>query len=227
LQSKAEQQGTELSMTVYTAPPNQNGLVLGDGDVLHVNTGGTATNTLAERGSEVDVEGGTAVNTTLDGAEEIVASGIANGVTFEGNGTLLRVENPVSLQGILTFDVERGGQEEYKIDFVTTINSITSTASTITVNYGNNQSITYSYHLGGGNGFTTITQDGDSVQVVVGSFSTTAGHSPPGLSGHSPGPPGHFHPEPFKLFDARIGDLDHLSTPVIGLLHHLSGEFHL
>jgi len=62
-------------MTMYTAPPNQNGLVLGDGDVLQVNTGGTATNTIVDRGGEVDVAGGTAVNTTLDGGREIVESG--------------------------------------------------------------------------------------------------------------------------------------------------------
>jgi autotransporter passenger strand-loop-strand repeat protein len=75
LQSKAEIAREELAMTMYTAPPNQNGLVLGDGDVLQVNTGGTATNTIVDRGGEVDVAGGTAVNTTLDGGREIVESG--------------------------------------------------------------------------------------------------------------------------------------------------------
>ena len=74
---------------MYTAPPNQNGLVLGNGDVLQVNTGGTATNTIVDVGGEVDVSGGTAVNTILDGGQEIVRSGIANGVTFDGIGSVL------------------------------------------------------------------------------------------------------------------------------------------
>jgi hypothetical protein len=221
LQSKAEQQGTELAMTVYTAPPNQNGLVVGNGDFLQVNSGGTVTNTSVTSNGEVFVAGGTAVNTTLDGGKEIVQSGIANGVTFDGNGAVLSATDPASIQGTLTFDVERGGQVEYNIDFGTAITSIASTSSTLTLNYGTKQSITYDYHSAGGNGFVTFSQSGDDiVRVLVNSLSETTGHSQPGFSGH-------FHPEPLKFSDARIGDLNHDSTPVIGLLHHLNGEFHL
>jgi autotransporter passenger strand-loop-strand repeat protein len=55
---------------MYTAPPNQNGLVLGNGDVLQVNNGGTATSTIVEGRGEVIVAGGTAVNTILQGAQD-------------------------------------------------------------------------------------------------------------------------------------------------------------
>jgi hypothetical protein len=214
-------------MTMYTAPPNQNGLVLGDGDVLQVNNGGMATNTIVEGGGEVIVAGGTAVNTILQGAQEIVRSGIANGVTFDGGDAVLSVADPASIQGTLTFDVESGGAE-YNIVFGTTIKSISSTSSTLTVNYGTNQSVTYNYHLGGGHELISFTQNADMVRVMVDSLGATAGHSPPGLSvSHSLGTPGHFHPDPFELFDARFSHLNHLSTPVIGLLHHLGSEFHL
>jgi hypothetical protein len=214
-------------MTMYTAPPNQNGLVLGDGDVLQVNNGGVATNTIVEGTGEVIVAGGTAVNTILQGAQEIVRSGIANGVTFDGGDAALSVANPASIHGALIFDVP-SAEVDYNINFVTTINSISNTSNTLTVNYGNNQSITYSYHLSGGQGVVSFDQFADTVRVFVEALGATAGHSPPGLSGsHSHGPPGHFHPDPFELFDARFSHLNHLSTPVIGLLHHLGSEFHL
>jgi autotransporter passenger strand-loop-strand repeat protein len=214
-------------MTMYTAPPNQNGLVLGDGDVLQVNNGGTATNTIVEGGGEVIVVGGAAVNTTLDGGREIVESGIADGVMFDGGDAVLSVADPASIHGTLIFDVP-SGEVDYNIYFGTTVNSISSTSNTLTVNYGNNQSITYSYHLSGGHGVVSFDQFANTVRVFVEALGATAGHSPPGLSGHhSHGPPGHFHPDPFELFDARFSHLNHLSTPVIGLVHHLGGEFHL
>jgi hypothetical protein len=139
----------------------------------------------------------------------------------------LGVADPASIQGTLIFEVP-SGEVDYNINFRTTINSISSTSTTLSVNYGNNQSITYSYHLSGGQGVVSFDQFADTVKVFVQALGATAGHSPPGLSGsHSHGPSGHFHPNPFELFDARFGDLNHLSTPVIGLLHHLGSEFHL
>ena len=171
------------------------------------------------------VAGGTAVNTILQ-AEEAVRSGIANGVTFDGGDAVLSVADPASIHGILVFDVP-SAEVDYNINFVTTINSISNTSNTLTVNYGNNQSITYSYHLSGGQGVVSFDQFADTVRVFVVALGATAGHSPPGLSGsHSHGPSGHFHPDPFS-FDARFGDLNHPSTPVLGLLHHLGSEFHL
>jgi autotransporter passenger strand-loop-strand repeat protein len=212
-------------MTMYTAPPNQNGLVLGNGDVLEVNDGGTATNTIVAGSGELIVAGGTAVNTILQGAQEIVHSGIANGVTFDGGDAVLSAANPAFIQGTLIFEVP-SAEVDYDIDFGTTINSISSRSNTLTVNYGNNQSITYSYHLSGGHGDVSFDQFADTVRVFVQALGATAGHSPPGLSGpHSPETPGHFHPDPFELFHPRFSDL-HRYTPVIGLLHHL-GEFHL
>jgi autotransporter passenger strand-loop-strand repeat protein len=90
-------------MTMYSAPPNQNGLVLGNGDVLQVNTGGTATNTVVEGSGEVVVAGGTAVNTILQGAQEIVHGGIARGVTFDGGDAVLSAADPAFIQGTLIF----------------------------------------------------------------------------------------------------------------------------
>jgi hypothetical protein len=214
-------------MTMYSAPPNQNGLVLGNGDVLQVNTGGTATKTTVEGGGEVVVAGGTAVNTILQGAQEIVHSGIADGVTFDGGDAVLSAANPASIQGTLVFEVP-SAEVDYNIDFGTTINSILSTPNTLTVNYGNNQSVTYNYHLSGGHGVVSFDQFANTVRVFVEALSATAGHSAPEMSGsHSLEPPGHFHPNPFKLFDAHNLDHDHASAPILGLHHHLGGEFHL
>jgi hypothetical protein len=214
-------------MTTYTAPPNQNGLVVGNGEVLDVNNGGTATNTIVQGSGEVIVAGGTAVNTILQGAQEIVRSGMADGVTFDGGDGVLSVADPASIHGTLIFQVP-SAQVDYNINFGMTINSISSTSTTLTVNYGNNRSITYSYHLSGGHGVVSFDQIADTIRVFVEPLGATAGHPPPGLSGsHSHAPPDHFRPDPFELFDARFSDFNHLSMPVIGLLHHLGSEFHL
>jgi autotransporter passenger strand-loop-strand repeat protein len=207
-------------MTMYTAPPNQDGLVLGDGDVLQVNSGGTATDTIVDAGGEVIVEGGTAVNTILDEGREYVYSGVTDGVTFGGSGTILYAADPASIHGTLTFD-EESGEALYEINFGTTIKSISFNSDRLTVNYGANQSVTYNYKVYG-NAAISISGSGDTVQVILTQIGPPAGHSSPGLSGsQSLGLPGHFQPEPF------VSNLNHLSTPVIGLLHHLGSELHL
>jgi autotransporter passenger strand-loop-strand repeat protein len=45
-------------MTIFTAPPNQNGLVLDSGDDLEVNNGGTATDTTVNADGTENVRAG-------------------------------------------------------------------------------------------------------------------------------------------------------------------------
>ena len=61
-------------MTIYKAPPDQNGLVLNNGDTLQVLASGTSTNTTINSGGTEDVyAGGTSINTAINagGTEDV------------------------------------------------------------------------------------------------------------------------------------------------------------
>ena len=77
-------------MTTYTAPPNQNGLVLNDGDILNVNSGGVAGgHTIVNDGAVVNVNSGGVANQTVlneDGAIVNVNAGGATNSTLIFNG---------------------------------------------------------------------------------------------------------------------------------------------
>jgi len=81
-------------MTTYTAPPDQTGLILNNGDVLNVNDGGIATATTINDGGLARVfSGGTATETTISGGEEDVAGnpdvgGKADFTTIDNGGRL-------------------------------------------------------------------------------------------------------------------------------------------
>jgi autotransporter passenger strand-loop-strand repeat protein len=54
-------------MTTFTAPPDRTGLVLNFGDILNVESGGTATGTtINERGTENVLSGGRAADTMIN-----------------------------------------------------------------------------------------------------------------------------------------------------------------
>ena len=74
-------------MTTFTAPPDQTGLVLNFGDILDVNSGGTATDTTINALGTVNVNGGTATDTTIvtrSGRLFVDHGGIANGTIING-----------------------------------------------------------------------------------------------------------------------------------------------
>lgn len=74
-------------MTVYTAPPNTNGLVLNQGDELKVQAGGTAYNTIVNLYGLEDVyNGGASVNTTVTrgGGEFVHSGGVSNFTSLDG-----------------------------------------------------------------------------------------------------------------------------------------------
>ena len=77
-------------MTTYTAPPNQNGLVLNNGDILNVNSGGVADgHTIVNDGAVVNVNSGGVANQTVlneDGAIVNVNAGGATNSTLIFNG---------------------------------------------------------------------------------------------------------------------------------------------
>lgn len=74
-------------MTVYTAPPNQNGLVLHQGDRLDIGAGGFAFNTTVNFGGDENVyNGGSSVGTIahLNGAEFVYSGGVSNFTSLVG-----------------------------------------------------------------------------------------------------------------------------------------------
>jgi autotransporter passenger strand-loop-strand repeat protein len=97
-------------MTTYTAPPNQNELVLNDGDILNVNSGGEANLTSLNDGAILNVNVGGATNRMQidggvenvmgtdtgsvlgrNGVENVLSGGSTNSLDFEG-GTLMLVD---------------------------------------------------------------------------------------------------------------------------------------
>jgi autotransporter passenger strand-loop-strand repeat protein len=140
-------------MTTYTAAPNQTNLTLNSGDTLNVLQGGTAADTYVPAGANLNVSGGTALDTNLNGGVVTISSGTISGIIFSNEFTALHdidtlfVGDPTSLQGTLTFTVPVLDQYQVQIEFDDPINSISSsaTARTLTVNYGQNQSVTYNY----------------------------------------------------------------------------------
>src|SRR5271166_540192 len=140
-------------MTTFTSPPDKFGLTLNNGDTLNVGQGGMAAGTFVLPGGELDVEGGTAVDTFLAGGTVSVRSGTLNGVEFtdepssgDTNSALFIGANPSSLQGTLTFDIPNS---EYTIEifFANTITSVQNMADAheFKVNFGDGSSETYSY----------------------------------------------------------------------------------
>ena len=162
-------------MTMFTAPPDQSGLTLRSGDELDINQGGTATDTVVQRGAQEVVVGGDAVKTILVGGVEFVDSGKADAVTFEGVGSALSVADPTSLQGILTFDGVNSS-----IVFGTPIDSISSTFDTLTVTYGDNKTITYDYITSGETIFSLSKAENRIMVDTTGLLGAPPpGHSPP------------------------------------------------
>ena len=74
-------------MTTYTAPPNQFNLNLGSGDTLTVNATGVAYNT-SLGGGTLTLNGGDAVNTTLETAQFDIDAGTAVDTTVFIGGTV-------------------------------------------------------------------------------------------------------------------------------------------
>ena len=74
-------------MTIFTAPPDQNGLNLGFGDILNIDEGGEATGTTIRTfGVENVNDGGTSIDTTIKrgGVEHVFKGGEANGTILDG-----------------------------------------------------------------------------------------------------------------------------------------------
>jgi autotransporter passenger strand-loop-strand repeat protein len=73
-------------MTTFTAPPDQTGLVLNFGDILDVNSGGTATDTTINFLGTVNVNGGTATDTTITRSGRLFVDhgGMANDTIIKG-----------------------------------------------------------------------------------------------------------------------------------------------
>jgi hypothetical protein len=76
-------------MTTFTAPPNQNGLVLNDGDILNVNSGGVAGGvTIVNDGAIVNVNSGGVTNQLVvindGGIVNVNAGGATNGTLIDG-----------------------------------------------------------------------------------------------------------------------------------------------
>ena len=76
-------------MTTFTAPPNQNGLVLNNGDILNVNSGGVAGGvTIVNDGAIVNVNSGGVTNQLVvindGGIVNVNAGGATNGTLIDG-----------------------------------------------------------------------------------------------------------------------------------------------
>ena len=110
-------------MTTFTAPPNQNGLVLNNGDILNVNSGGVADgHTIVNDGAIVNVNSGGVANHTVindGGIVNVNAGGATNGTLISGvenvsgtdSGSLLDrggVENVLSDGSTNDLDFEGG-----------------------------------------------------------------------------------------------------------------------
>jgi autotransporter passenger strand-loop-strand repeat protein len=98
------------SMTTFTAPPNKSHLMLNDGDILNVNSGGVAKDTTINNGGVENVnKGGDAMLTTINrgGVENVFAGGTAVETIINKGG----VEN-VNGSGV-AFDttINNGGVE--------------------------------------------------------------------------------------------------------------------
>ena len=96
-------------MTTFTAPPDQTDLVLNIGDILDVNSGGTATGTTISFGGIENVNGGgTATDTTIKalGIENVREGGTATDTSISRGGT----EN-VDPGGIANGTIINGGTE--------------------------------------------------------------------------------------------------------------------
>jgi len=201
-------------MTTFTAPPNEIALELISGDVLDVNQGGVATDTRVEGDGTVVVDGGDAVNTVLYSGGELVNAGEADGITFTGLGTtnVLALANPSLFQGTMTFE---SGSYTAEIDFEVAIDSIKQTGDTLTVTYGNNQTVTY--HYSGALVFFNLDKEGDQARI-------TAEVSPDFLQAQ----PEALHRAPGIVtteLQAQPEALHH-APGIVGILHHLGGEFH-
>jgi autotransporter passenger strand-loop-strand repeat protein len=81
-------------MTIFTAPPNQNNLVLNSGDILNVNAGGLADHTTINTGGFEFVDRhGTSLHTTINsGGFEFVEPGGFSDHTTINNGGVENVE---------------------------------------------------------------------------------------------------------------------------------------
>ena len=79
----------DLSLAVFTAPPNQNGLVLDQGDLLLVERQGLATNTVINAGGREDVvHGGVSDHTTINllGVERVDEFSSSNNTVVHRGG---------------------------------------------------------------------------------------------------------------------------------------------
>ena len=120
-----------------------------DGGTLNLNDGTiSGTNVLGN----LNINGGTAIDTHLHFAGTFNISGTVDGITFEGGEGegeppkyILKLKDFNSLQGTLGFN-DQGPPYDVVFDFQNvTLSNVTMTANTITIDYGKNQSVTYKY----------------------------------------------------------------------------------
>jgi autotransporter passenger strand-loop-strand repeat protein len=181
--------GTEPGGTTFTAPPDQNGLVLNNGDILNVNSGGVAKHTELNNGGIVNVNAGGATNGTFidgvenvagtdtgsvlarGGVENVLAGGSTNGLDFEG-GTLTLVDpNGLSSRGDLTWqDVRTPVHIDFKNMMVSSATfSFVPTDGFLTV-YISGQQHNYEFFLptegSGGNFPVQLASDGNGGTLV-------------------------------------------------------------
>lgn len=110
-------------MTDSTAPPDQTGLVLNNGDTLHVEVNGIAYGTLINNGGNEYVDNGLAYGTLINGGTEYVGGGTSIGTTINGGtefdefgtsiGTIINVGGIEYDQGGASISaiINEGGQE--------------------------------------------------------------------------------------------------------------------
>jgi autotransporter passenger strand-loop-strand repeat protein len=108
--------GSPPGGTTFTAPPDQNNLVLNNGDVLNVNNHGTASNTVINAGGVENVMGQSILTAiTNSGVENVEPGGVEDGPVFIGGGGVLKLSDPHQLGGKIQL-----GPEAAVIDFVNT-----------------------------------------------------------------------------------------------------------
>ena len=163
-------------MTIYTAPPNQIGLFLNNGDRLDVLNGGVATGTSLVGGDATIV---------------VEAGGLVNIVSFLGGGTLV-LDDPSELTGAIA--VYTTGLIVFRNTVVT---SATLHGSSLTLTYGDDQTAIYKFNgntdveLVYANGTTELFLINERNGVAKGNPHLDGTHSPHGPPPDNPNnPPG-------------------------------------
>jgi autotransporter passenger strand-loop-strand repeat protein len=101
-------------MTTFTAPPDQNGLVL-NGDNLEIHMGGTATDTTVNVGFVEVGPGGTATDTTINAGGREVLEGAVLVNPFGSETFYLGTATDTTLNRGGTLDVGIGGEAHHTI----------------------------------------------------------------------------------------------------------------